>query len=1102
MLLVAWWCVAPPAEMAVLAARGGRFDAAAGHLRRQRDPGNAIMEVVNLALARHATAVVVPLLRERLTAAPGDRAARGALVAALLAQRRLNEAVAALEQAPRRERAQQAELAGLYEQAGRLADALAIYQGFLRGTPRDLPWLRRIARLQAWMLQPEQEAATLEKILALQPDRDTGLRLLDLDLWLGNPDRAAQVADRLLRVPDLPLATLRAIRALRVARRDAPGALAVARRACDQPEAEPADFVAAAQLDLWSGQPASAAAALRNGLARFPGDVGLIRYLASIEHQLKDYAGAADNLARVAAATGQDADWVAAAVMNNDAGRRAAAQAILDRLLAADPPYAPALWLQGLLALQAGRIDLARDMEQRLARWLDSHPADARARQQHTDLRERLASLEPDAAPALASDDPAGRLAQAAQSAAETNDLARAEQLWREYLAQRPDDAWAWWQLADVLDRAGQGSKTELRQALAHAPLDGSAERYAFHARVREKQGRMPEALLYYEAAFRAAPDDVDLACDYANLLRAQGRADLAADLIAPLAAAHPDHARLGELADLVARDRLAPLLELARAAARSNDLARAEQAYRDYLDQQPDDGWAWYELGETLFQARGSGLAEQEKALDRLPLDGTTARYVLHARVLDRAQRVNDAIQLYEKALQVSSNNVEVACDLADLYLRHRYYRQMADLLDEIDRRQPDYLRAQRLRALLWIEQGRYAAAVKLLRRLHAAHGGDYELEGDLAYAEDRNGNWPESIRLYEDAARKSARVRGEEDRTVAFQRRARQLRRQYEPEFLYTHGYQASDQETIQRDWLAAAVYPARALALAPLLLDERYQYEPPGTGTNRTARLTTLSLRGTWQYAEWLQPWLAGWGYRASGDTAWGAGAGVRWLPQNKIDVRLHYRYRQPWNENEPAVEYAGHYQEIYGSVYARAIRRINLGVDAGRRAYTLQAPPPDSSADGGLRTEVGARLEYELLFSPDRSVSEGFRERRGESDDAFNLALLPYLAYRQVRHPVDAAFTAVPVTSQSRNYVVGLDYYRPVNAAWGYHLGAYTGMDPDRDLRFGKVYGVRGKILYIFRERWRVWAEYELISETVSGLNEGRTQYLNAGVNYNL
>ena len=187
--------------------------------------------------------------------------------------------------------------------------------------------------------------------------------------------------------------------------------------------------------------------------------------------------------------------------------------------------------------------------------------------------------------------------------------LAQAEQIYREFLSQEPENAQALHLLGALAYQTGhfQPAVDLIRQAIERHPQAGN-----FHndlGNALRALGQFAAARGAYEAALELEPRSVDAQCNLGSILRDEGRLAEAIDAYRQAAALQPDDADVrsnlgnalreaGRPAEALAECDAAVELNPSHAAARNNlgnalrDLGRlheAAAAYRRAVDLQPD---------------------------------------------------------------------------------------------------------------------------------------------------------------------------------------------------------------------------------------------------------------------------------------------------------------------------------------------------------------------------------------------------------------------------------------------------------------------------------------------------------------------------------
>ncbi len=335
-------------------------------------------------------------------------------------------------------------------------------------------------------------------------------------------------------------------------------------------------------------------------------------------------------------------------------------------------------------------------------------------------------------------EDPLAPLLKQAEEAIEKKDYSAALPPLESYLAQRPDDAYAHFQLgyAFSLLQRFDDAKAEYARAIAlnpklaaaHvnlglilldkdpaaavAPFHQAAELEPEKARPRfleglalERSGKLPEAILKYEAAAKLDEKNFDIRF-------AWGRALLAADRAADAEAAF-------RAAIAVRADSAPAHLGLANSLLSQKKTDAAAQEFSAYLQLQPQDREARTERAGLLADLNQNDEALAE--LDRADAGAapTLASLKLRAEIAVKQKKPAAAAEALKKAVELAPRDVELHARLGRTLLEAKDYpeaeRELRTAL-VINPRWTDALRD--LVALYYVSQ-HYAATLEALDRL-----------------------------------------------------------------------------------------------------------------------------------------------------------------------------------------------------------------------------------------------------------------------------------------------------------------------------------------------------------------------------------------------
>jgi tetratricopeptide (TPR) repeat protein len=195
-------------------------------------------------------------------------------------------------------------------------------------------------------------------------------------------------------------------------------------------------------------------------------------------------------------------------------------------------------------------------------------------------------------------------------------------------------------------------------------------------------------------------------------------------------------------------------------------DLVRAEQAYRQVLQQEADNAQVWFLLG-LLGQSHGdlnAAAASLDQALRLQPghADAVHLRGVVYAQQGQFAE----AAAKFRTALQLKPNDAEIQTNLALVLTDQGKYAESVALLQEVLRSRPDYGPAQtHLRealaqqavteGLVYLQEGKLEEAAAYLRQSLRSRADVPYVHYNLGYTLSRLERWDEAIASYQEALR-----------------------------------------------------------------------------------------------------------------------------------------------------------------------------------------------------------------------------------------------------------------------------------------------------------------------------------------------------------
>ena len=120
-----------------------------------------------------------------------------------------------------------------------------------------------------------------------------------------------------------------------------------------------------------------------------------------------------------------------------------------------------------------------------------------------------------------------------------------AAELYKSYLTERPNAGWVWFQLGEVVYEAGGNGSSAHDRALELVRSTDEPASLAMRARIHARRKEWGAAIERYEEALATAGSDVDLACDFVDVLLSAGRAERAERLLEATANQDPKNLRV-----------------------------------------------------------------------------------------------------------------------------------------------------------------------------------------------------------------------------------------------------------------------------------------------------------------------------------------------------------------------------------------------------------------------------------------------------------------------------------------------------------------------------------------------------------------------------
>jgi tetratricopeptide (TPR) repeat protein len=671
--------------------------------------------------------------------------------------------------------------------------------------------------------------------------------------------------------------------------------------------------------------------------------------------------------------------------------------------------------------------------------------------------------------------------------------------------------------MAELYLYAGRGDR--VRRILEGVPI-GELDAWLVERLARAADAETAEAL--YAILLRRDPGNETYLRALVDLYEWRGRPDLAADTLRVLLQKFPNDAELWGRLGFLTRDREA----LERAASLGSkdprilrwlgDLAYSEKRpadairhYRAYHRLKDDDYESHFILGELTGDA-----SEIDRAWSLLPPDERRVRL----RILIWRKDLAAALALIRTTDDPSAR--EALVDLliaagwekeaislgltprqqAVLAIRHGRYEEAVAILQRLDVNDPDIRQALaeslvhlgrwreaeelvpgvsiRHRAALALERGDHAEAVALLRKLDLS---DPELRDALARSLLALGRWQEAEEYAQGELREEIRGTYGPEGSASYRMRADDLEKHVTVSGRY-------------RMQLTQKIYARLDLA------GEDFSGTVAGMSETQSARLS----RAAATVHAGLLPRLelgaggGGWAEAEKGGQAYG-------LAEAELDLGIATiealgELDAPWTDSLEAALVAG----TRDRAQAQAILKPILGVTLSGGVEQLRY---ESHEDLGLGLEGEVVSETRVRGRADVRLWTG---KGNAGRHFFDLPLLEdYVLETHVGFAVqadltqtygsDALMAFAQLVERTSAYTAG-----PVaglaGSGWGVLANAFVGLDPERELDFGELWGGSAAALVTLARRMKLSSTFEYVNEQRRAVG-GSAWTVTVGLNFN-
>ena len=637
----------------------------------------------------------------------------------------------------------------------------------------------------------------------------------------------------------------------------------------------------------------------------------------------------------------------------------------------------------------------------------------------------------------------------------------QAAALYRRLLERYPEQRSFRQDLLYVLFEAGRYAEVVERFDADPEPPEGDLRRLL--AEALDRTGRSERAESFYDDALRENPEDFDL------LLMMGERYLRRGDPKRALPYFHQAHAL---------QTRNPRLLKDLAMAVQEDDPEQYRQYLLPVLVYDRTDAEAPYLLGEFYLPDQPQRAAKYYgEALRRLQKVERPDLYQqsLQARIRHRLGERREAERRFRQLLEQNPRTADLRNDLAQLLVEEKRWDEALQLLP------PDSLdtRAAWLRLTVHQQRRDWPGMAAELSLLVGHTPGNPNLRLDLAEALDRTGRWPEALGLYDSLLIASAPRPAVE--------RAFELRRALRRERGGFFGLEGTHIGLPgERSW---GLRPALRWQFSPRLYGEvrgiagLYEDDQTALQNAFSENVNEGSLELAWALRPEWEVAVKGRGYLGYGRRHPGVTASTRYRLRRGGDVELEGSLNQLWTEPIEAVGQEGFFHRATLSVSTPLLARLYLQGQGSWRSFRVQG-----DQYFGRERKVGFSLGRELLRLP-----------YGSSLPLRSLNLsLSFESSWSAQEPALAAL--IQLQKQTRTASLNLFLHLLPTRRTLLDLSFFVGLDPERDLTLGELYGLGGEFHADLGSRLALYAGGFFASESSLQATGGSYRQGRAGLLY--
>lgn len=324
--------------------------------------------------------------------------------------------------------------------------------------------------------------------------------------------------------------------------------------------------------------------------------------------------------------------------------------------------------------------------------------------------------------------------------------------------------------------------------------------------------------------------------------------------------------------------------------------------------------------------------------------------------------------------------------------------------------------------------------------------------------------------------------------------------MRTLYGPQSIYHSAFIDAEDEAGSRHTIGVSIPLSKSWEIG---LFENISYFALKKDNHHAAREST-DIRLGLNPGHSFRPWLTLSPY-FNFDDAKGEGLGVAlgftniWRNGAVLSAEA-YAWR-PWDEGYSTIIENGQKHGVGADFTLPILKNLQIIARAFYEELELGEGAKSGAQYAGHRYLINVRGYCRLLHSDEAYMDYGFRSDDLKNEFLAGTELGIFMQADFQRYFKPGGFHAVNPVPEVFAQELGISFQKAISPRLGITGEGFIGRDPDRDLKFGELYGLRGRFLAVLSPHVRVWAEAAYLkTNTTLESAGGRETTISFGLNY--